>query len=187
VTDRAEILALPGATWVPEYLEDTSLRRLVLDHYDQEHIALRRYASFLGLNPQTCEDIVQESFLKLHEHLAAGGSRANLRAWLYKVVHNLARNGQTAFRSARTDSLDFAKPNGDLRADEPTVEQTLIAEERVQRLRKAMEELSPAQRGCVLLRTQGLKYREIAEVLNISVSTVGENVQRGLERLKELL
>jgi DNA-directed RNA polymerase specialized sigma24 family protein len=38
-----------------------------------------------------------------------------------------------------------------------------------------------------MLRAQGLKYREIAEALNLSVSTVGENVQRGLERLKEML
>jgi len=41
--------------------------------------------------------------------------------------------------------------------------------------------------SCLVLRSQGLKYREIAEALNLSVSTVGENVQRGLEKLKELL
>jgi RNA polymerase sigma-70 factor (ECF subfamily) len=50
-----------------------------------------------------------------------------------------------------------------------------------------MQELSPAQRSCLVLRAQGLKYREVAEALNLSVSTVAENVQRGLERLKELL
>ena len=51
----------------------------------------------------------------------------------------------------------------------------------------AMQELSAAQRECLVLRAQGLKYREIAEALNLSVSTVGENVQRGLDRLKGLL
>jgi RNA polymerase sigma-70 factor (ECF subfamily) len=172
---------------VPDYLEDTSVRRVVLDRYDQDHIALRRYLGFLGLDMATCEDVLQESFLKLHEHLAAGGSRTNLRAWLYKVAHNLARNGQTAFRSARTESLERATPNGDFKANEPNIEQRLIAEQRAKRLRDAMEELSPAQRECLILRTQGLKYREIADVLSLSVSTVGENVQRGLERLKELL
>jgi DNA-directed RNA polymerase specialized sigma24 family protein len=37
------------------------------------------------------------------------------------------------------------------------------------------------------LRAEGFKYREIADVLELSTSTVGENVQRGLEKLKELL
>jgi RNA polymerase sigma-70 factor, ECF subfamily len=59
--------------------------------------------------------------------------------------------------------------------------------ERMVRLRAAMIELSTAQRECLVLRAQGLKYREIAEVLNLSTSAVGENIQRGLERLKELL
>jgi RNA polymerase sigma-70 factor (ECF subfamily) len=55
------------------------------------------------------------------------------------------------------------------------------------RLRRAMAELSTAQKECLLLRAEGLKYREIAEVLSVSVSTVGKNVQRGLERLKEII
>jgi RNA polymerase sigma-70 factor (ECF subfamily) len=50
-----------------------------------------------------------------------------------------------------------------------------------------MQGLSAAQRECLVLRSQGLKYREIADVLNVSTSTVGENIQRGLERLKEVL
>jgi len=45
--------------------------------------------------------------------------------------------------------------------------------------------LSAAQKDCLILRAQGLKYREIADVLKLSVSTVAENVQRGLDRLKE--
>ncbi|MGH9609896.1 MAG: sigma factor-like helix-turn-helix DNA-binding protein [Bryobacteraceae bacterium] len=47
--------------------------------------------------------------------------------------------------------------------------------------------MSAAQRECLVLRAQGFKYREIAEVLNVSASTVGENIQRGLARLKERL
>src|SRR5437762_4238064 len=88
-----------------EYLEDASLRRIVLEYYDQEHVAIRRYLFFLGVDADTGQEIVQESFLKLHEHLLAGGDRSNLRAWLYRVAHNLARNAQTAFRTSKTNSL----------------------------------------------------------------------------------
>jgi RNA polymerase sigma-70 factor, ECF subfamily len=84
-----------------DYLEDISPRRLVLEHYDRESQALHRYLLFLGLDPETAQEIVQESFLKLHQHLLANGDRTNLRAWLFRVAHNLGRNAQTAFRATQ--------------------------------------------------------------------------------------
>jgi RNA polymerase sigma-70 factor (ECF subfamily) len=169
-----------------EYLEDTSLRRMVLEYYDREHIAIRRYLSFLGVDIETGQEIVQESFLKLHEHLLRGGDRSNLRAWLYKVAHNLARNTQTAFRASKTDPLPDATVS-EVRANGMSAEEALLAEERTRRVREAMAQLSPVQKECLILRTQGLKYREIADVMNLSTSTVGESIQRGLEKLKELI
>src|SRR5690348_12097929 len=105
--EQGNLLALPRTAWEAKYLEGSLLRRLVLEYYDREHVAIRRYLSFLNVNPETAREILQESFLKLHEHLLADGDRTNLRAWLYRVAHNLARNAQTASHSVRTDSLDL--------------------------------------------------------------------------------
>jgi RNA polymerase sigma-70 factor (ECF subfamily) len=181
--ERGNLLALPGATWGTKYLEDASLRRLVLEHYDREHVAIRRYLLFLSVDAETAQEIVQESFLKLHAHLLANGDRTNLRAWLYRVAHNLARNAQMAFHSIRTDSLDIEEARG-ARATAPSPEQEVLEQERMTRLRRGMDDLSRAQKECLVLRAEGLKYCEIAEILNVSVSTVGENIQRGLEKLK---
>lgn len=185
--DPADILALPGATFETEYLEDISLRRLLIEHYDQEQIPLRRYLALLGLDDDTARELVQETFLKLHQHLLGGGDRRNLRAWLYRVAHNLARNAQSAFRTSKTDPLPDVLAARELSSTDTSIEDELLARERAERLRQAMEQLSAAQKECLVLRAQGFKYREIADVLNISVSTVGENVQRGLEKLKELV
>jgi RNA polymerase sigma-70 factor (ECF subfamily) len=185
--EPGEVMAMPAAVWGTEYLEDTSHRRLVLEYYDREHVSLRRYLLFLGLDPESCREAVQESFLRLHEHLLAGGDQANLRAWLYRVAHNLARNHQTAFHASRTGPLADVTETEDIPANAGSAEDELLAKERMQRLSRAMEELSAAQRDCLILRSQGLKYREIAEVLNLAISTVGENIQRGLERLKGTL
>jgi RNA polymerase sigma-70 factor (ECF subfamily) len=185
--NRTEVLTFPATAWEPEYLQDIALRNLILQHYDQENVAIQRYLIFLGINADDAQEIVQESFLKLHEHLLARGDRTNLRAWLYRVAHNLARNAQSAHRSSRTDSLPDATVAGDLPANAISAEDALLADEQMRRLRQAMEQLTPAQKEALMLRTQGLKYREIADVLSLSVSTVGETIQRGLERLKELL
>lgn len=184
---RADTLPLSSTTWMADYLEDTSPRHLVLEYYDRESVALRRYLLFLGLDSETSQEIVQEAFLKLHQHVLAGGDRTNLRAWLYRVTHNLCRNAQTAFHAAKTDSLPDATFAGEPPSPAVSIEDELLAQERAARMRQAIEQLTPAQKDCVLLRAQGLKYREIADVLNLSVSTVGENIQRGLQKLKELL
>jgi RNA polymerase sigma-70 factor (ECF subfamily) len=185
--EPADVLALSGDVLNPEFLEDTSIRRLVVEHYDREQIGLRRYVGFLGVDTETAREIVQEAFLKLHEHLLRGGDRTNLRAWLYRVAHNLTRNSQTAFRTSRTDPLAAATINGDPPSVGLSAEDGLLERERLERLKEGIGKLSPAQRECLILRSQGLKYREIADVLKLSVSTVGENVQRGLEKLKDLI
>jgi RNA polymerase sigma-70 factor, ECF subfamily len=185
--ESMECLALAGAVWEADLIEDTSVQRLVLEQYDREQVSLRRYVAFLGIDSETAREIVQECFLKLHEHLLAHGDRTNLRAWLYRVAHNLAHNSQSAFRSSRTDFLADVIVAGDPTAHSNSAEQDLLARERLEVMNRAIQALSPAQRDCLVLRSQGLKYREIADVLNLSISTVGENIQRGLEKLKELL
>lgn len=168
-------------------MEDISPRRLVMEHYEQEHAALRRYLNCLGLNADEAQEILQESFLKLHQHLLAGGSRTNLRSWLYRVAHNLARNMQTAFSARKREAIPEDAGPGALAWSGTSPEEDLLARERCRRLSKAVAELSATQRECLALRAQGFKYREIAEVLNLSISAVGDNIQRGLERLKERL
>ncbi len=161
--------------------------QLLLEYYDREQIPLKRYVAMLGIDPETARDIVQDGFLKLHEHLLAGGDRSNLRAWLYRVVHNSARNRQASFGERKTSRLDDLTPAAIPLSKAPTAEEELLDKERNERMREAIGSLSEAQRACVVLRAQGLKYREIAEALDLSVSTVGENIQRGLERLREMI
>jgi RNA polymerase sigma-70 factor, ECF subfamily len=185
--EQGRLLTFPAVPWKTESLENGNQHHVLLDLYDREQTPLKRYLSMLGVDAETARDIVQEGFLKLHEHLLAGGDRANLRAWLYRVVHNSARNKQMSFGARNTGRLDELTPAANPVAKDESPEDRVLGAERETRLRSAMERLSEAQRACLVLRTQGLKYREIAETLNLSVSTVGENVQRGLERLRELL
>jgi RNA polymerase sigma-70 factor (ECF subfamily) len=185
--DQGNLLTLPVVPWRVESVGEKGHSRLLLEFYDREQIPLKRYVAMLGIDPETARDIVQEGFLKLHEHLLAGGDQTNLRAWLYRVVHNSARNRQSSFGARKTSRLDDLTPAASPLATELTAEEELLGKERMERLRQAMEKLSEAQRSCLVLRTQGLKYREIAEALSLSVSTVGENIQRGLEKLREML
>ena len=66
-----------------------------------------------------------------------------------------------------------------------TPEQTVLEKEKLRRLANAMSSLTDSERECLLLRAGGLRYREIAEVLELSTSTVGDTVDRAIRKLAE--
>jgi RNA polymerase sigma-70 factor (ECF subfamily) len=138
----------------------------------------------LGLDPAQAEEVLQETFLRLCQHLAVDGSEANLRGWLFRVAHNLARDEHRRRRRRPSQSFEGAPGNIDAQADpRATPEQQLIAQERQDQLLSALERLPAHQQQCLHLRAEGLRYREIAEVLGAGVSTVAEWVQQALTTL----
>ena len=179
-----KILAVTAAPWKTARLPQVPASDLVLDFYDRERAALERYLSLLGVQPQNASDIVHDTFVKLHEHLASGGERTNVRAWLYRVAHNMAHNRR---RAAVSRVQNIAELTAEPAAHEPTPEQLLLSRERERRMQAAVGELAPAERNCLLLRAQGFRYREIAGILQMSTSGVGDLVQRAIERVRRLL
>lgn len=143
---------------------------------------LIRYLVSCGTNRDEALDIVQDSFLRLHQHLFSGGGRENLRAWVFRVAHNAALNRRmSAERRLASGELSAARDRAV--SDDP--ERALLKKERLRRLHDAMKDLSAAERACVLLRSEGLRYREIAGVLDIGVSTVADCLERALRKLGE--
>jgi RNA polymerase sigma-70 factor (ECF subfamily) len=150
--------------------------------YRQLRKPLLRYLVSIGLSADEAQDVVQDVFLSLQRHLAAGGSEENIRSWLYRVAHNQARNRQTSY------DRRFAAPlDGEIEAmlDERTPERAILEKEKLRRLGSAIRLLSDQERECLLLRGGGLRYREIGEVLGIATSTVGDTVERAIKKLSE--
>ena len=143
---------------------------------------LLRYLAALGLSGDEAQDVVQDAFLSLHQHLAAGGSRANIRSWLFRVAHNRARNCQQSYARRMGKPLD---PVFDSMSRDATPEQAVLAQERFHRLDRAIRSLERQERECLMLRAEGLRYREIGEVLRIPTSTVADMVDRAIKKLAE--
>lgn len=135
--------------------------------------ALYRFARVLVRRPEDAEDVVQSAFVRLLEHLGRGGDRSNLRAWLFTVTANLARD---RLRSRRrwlpwNDVSDGAVGYPDLDARDP--QQQFLA---------AAQRLAPRDRLLLALRAQGLSYREIAEAAGIRPASVGRLLARAVVR-----
>jgi RNA polymerase sigma-70 factor (ECF subfamily) len=143
---------------------------------------LLRYLVCLGLSSDEAQDVVQDAFLSLHRHLAAGGSRENIRGWVFRVAHNQARNRQSSAHRRFSAPLEAGM---DAVLDEATPEQAVLDKERFRQLGKAINLLTTPERECLLLRAGGLRYREIGEVLGIATSTVADTVDRAIKKLAE--
>jgi len=155
----------------------------VMDLYDGLRPSLFSYLAGLGLAANEAEDVIHDSFIKLFDHLAAKESDPNLRGWIFRVAHNLAMD---IFREARR----IVQPNvdgvnlQDFMIDPSfTPEEHAIVNEEIRRVMSALGRLTPQQRSAVLLRSENLRYREIAAMLGISTKRVCELIQRALVRL----
>jgi RNA polymerase sigma factor (sigma-70 family) len=73
----------------------------------------------------------------------------------------------------------------DFLADDATPEQRVLEKEKFRRLATSIRLLTESERECLLLRSGGLRYREIGEVLGIATSTVGDTVERAIKKLAE--
>jgi RNA polymerase sigma-70 factor (ECF subfamily) len=99
----------------------------------------------------------------------------------------LIRDEFKSARRQRTEQFDVTGAGGRMDHADPrgNPEEQILRLERLRRLPLSLENLTTQQRECFLLRASGLRYREIAEVLGISVSNVGELVQRAIDQLRE--
>jgi RNA polymerase sigma-70 factor (ECF subfamily) len=143
---------------------------------------LLRYLVCLGLSADDAQDVVQDAFLSLHQHLESGGSEENIRSWLFRVAHNQARNRQKTYERRFVAPLD---QETNRIPHDSTPEHMLLKKEKFRRLESAIRLLSECERECLLLRAGGLRYREIADVLGIATSTVGDAVDRAVKKLAE--
>jgi RNA polymerase sigma-70 factor (ECF subfamily) len=155
------------------------LEQEVVGLFDQLQDRLLRYLLSLGLPAAEGEEIVQETFLALFQHLQRGKPRHNLRGWVFQVAHNLALKQRKATQRNRQNLLEHGWTSAD-RALDP--EEQLATNQRQVRLASVLQALPEQDRRCLSLRAEGLTYREIAQVLEMSLGSVSLSLGRSLAR-----
>jgi RNA polymerase sigma-70 factor (ECF subfamily) len=153
---------------------------------------LYRAALRLTRVPADAEDLVQETYLRAFRASDSFEPDTNLRAWLFTILHNTARNRarDRAREPVMVDSeaVDRAADTGPGAADTP--ETLLLRETLAPELQAAIDDLPEAFRQAVWLRdVEEFSYAEIATMLEVPIGTVMSRISRGrrmlFERLKE--
>ena len=124
-------------------------------------------------NASEAEDIVQETFVKLFNTNKSFESDEHCKAWLIRVATNLSKNLLKSFRYTHTEELDEAVP---------------IESKEESELAEALSALPFKYRAVIhLYYFEGYSAKEIAEILEVSVTTVTTRLARAREKLKVLL
>lgn len=155
--------------------------------------SLYRTALRLTRSPADAEDLVQETYLKAFRAADSFAQGTNLRAWLFTILHNTARN---RLRNRARDAVTVDSEIVERAADAPDVrgraavtpEAQLVRDTLDPDLRAAVDALPPAFREAVWLRdVEEFSYAEIAEMLAIPAGTVMSRISRGRRMLFDAL
>ena len=143
------------------------------------HRAVFRTARAVVRDSALAEDVTQEVFLRLYRNLNATPGEELLRAWLLRVTLNVARNTLRGQSRSMVRDNEYHKSTFEtgIFADAP--EEDYERRMAIEEARRALDKIKEPMRSCLLLKQQGLSYREIATSLSLKETNIGSLVARG--------
>jgi RNA polymerase sigma-70 factor (ECF subfamily) len=140
---------------------------------------------FLG-SEEEARDVAQEAFLKAYRALSGFKGEARFSSWLYQIATNLCRDRLRRWKTRATVSLDALEEAGPVMVEtRPDAHERLAERDLAQAVRRAIHALPEEQREVVILKEyQELTFLEIAQALDVPISTVKTRLYRGLGQLR---
>lgn len=141
------------------------------------HRTVFRVARGVVADPALAEDVTQEVFIKLYKNIEAAPTDDLLKAWLIRVTINHARNAVRGnSRATRRDDDYFKEAMEEYAADQPEIEYERQVQ--IETVRRALGKVKEPLRSCLMLKQQGLSYKEIAGALELNETSIGTFVAR---------
>lgn len=162
--------------------------------FDRFYWPLYRFFEHRGFSTEECQDLIQETFFRVYRGIEAFRGEARWEHWLFRIAANTSikalRHRAAAKRAGNEVPLeteDEGDPPAAARSASGTAEplRKLLGKEMKDLLLQAIAGLPPRMRRCARLRLlQDLDYDEIAEILQLSPSTVKVQLFKARQRLQ---
>ncbi|MBI1269631.1 sigma-70 family RNA polymerase sigma factor [bacterium] len=156
-------------------------------------------------NKEEAEEVVQDTFIKMHQSLDKFRNQASFAAWLFRISHNVSidrlrarrRKNKSGFVLFSFNPLSTLGGDGDEErggvvqqvADErPDPQQEIDLSEESKVIEQSLRLLPENQRAVLILHDiEGFSYQDIAEIIGANIGTVRSRLHYGRQKLKELL
>lgn len=146
--------------------------------YREYREELLRYLYRLTGEAALAEDLAQEAFARL---LASPGEKRDVRAWLYTVGRNLVRERARTRANRREIGPKASLAPPALRTPEEVYERRRA----IERVRRALGTLRPAEEQLLLMRHEGFSRKEIGRAVGLSPNSVSTTAARALRKLAD--
>jgi RNA polymerase sigma factor (sigma-70 family) len=140
------------------------------------HRTVFRAARSVVQDAGLAEDVTQEVFIRLYKHIDTLPNLEMLRPWLIRVALNVAKNTLRGNIRANTRDENYVKETVDNSIF--SVESEFEQKSEVSEINRALSKVKEPLRSCLVLKQQGLSYREIAESLSLNETSIGTYVAR---------
>ncbi|QYU66376.1 sigma-70 family RNA polymerase sigma factor [Leptolyngbya sp. 15MV] len=151
--------------------------------FSLHHRTVFRAARSIVRDAGLAEDVTQETFIRLYRHIDSITDFEMLRPWLIRVAMNLAKNVVRGNIRANTRDEKYVKElveNGVVSVEEEFEQKAELSE-----VQRALEMVREPLRSCLILKQQGLTYKEIAESLSLNEASIGTFVARARSEFKK--
>lgn len=161
--------------------------------FDRFYWPLFRFFENRGFSREECQDLIQETFLRVFQGIGAFRGESRWEHWLFRIAANTAvkalRHRAAAKRAGSVVPLEGEEGEDSIPVpcdgEDPAPLRQLLGKEKKELLSRAIDGLPPQMRHCVRLRVlQDLDYDEIADILQISPSTVKVQLFKARKRLQ---
>lgn len=177
-------------------LSDEELVELTLKNPDAYLFLMRRYeASLLRyikrvliVNEADAEDILQDSFIKIYQHLNDFDIKLKFSSWAYRIVHNQAISFYRKHKNqAKVSSSDEELWQFEQVASSQDLTEDLDSKIRQDQIKQVLEQLDEKYREVLVLKYLEEKdYQEISDILQKPIGTVGTLVHRAKQQFKKV-
>lgn len=151
--------------------------------FEKYHIKLYNFFLRLTQDRDLSEDLVQSVFRRIINYRKSFNEQHQFRSWMYQIARNELTYHYKKHKMMFSDYHDTEH----LQFEEDSASEEIEAENRKLILHEAMKQLSQDQREIIeLSKFQGLRYKEIGEILQLSKSAVKVKIHRSIKKLKEL-
>ncbi len=151
--------------------------------YSENYQRIFKYISRLVNEQDEVSDLTQEVFLKLFIQIKADLEIQYPRTWLYRVATNECIN----FISRRKRNFSLETINERPASENDSFENVLDSKETQLLIQNALNKMKLSDKALLMLYSENMSYKEIAEITNIRFNSVGKKISRALDKLKIII
>jgi len=165
-----------------EEVRDGKVERLAI-LFERHHVMLFNFFLRLTGNRSASEDLVQDVFFRILKYRDTYLSQSRFTVWMYQIARNVHVDHLRKQRPELPIDEQFEEPA----APAPDALERLSAGEETAKLRRALDRLPLRKKEILLLsRFQGMKYREIAELMGCDIGSIKSTIHRSIKDLGKI-